>query len=89
MLRIPWPAHKSNNEIFKMIGNKQLLLNVVKQRQVAYFRYIDGQQRLLVEGKLNGKRERGRPRTLWMDNIKEWTKLSYVDCVRKADDRES
>ena len=24
-----------------------------------------------------------------MDNIKEWTHLSYVDCVRKADDRES
>ena len=41
-----------------------------------------------VEGKLNGKRGRDRPRTLWMDNIKEWTKLSYVDCVRKADDRE-
>jgi len=40
-------------------------------------------------GKLNGKRGRGRPRTLWVDNIKEWTKLSYVDCVRKVDNRES
>ena len=40
MFRIPWTAYKSNNEIFTMIGNKQLLLNIVKQRQVAYFRHV-------------------------------------------------
>ena len=92
MLKISWTAHKSNNEIFTMIGNKQLLLTIVKQRQVASFGYIirrDGLQRLLVERKLNGKRGRGRPRTLWIDNIKKWTKLSYADCARKADDGES
>ena len=92
MLRIPWTAQNSNNDIFTMIGNKQLLLNIVKQEQAAYFGYMirrDGLQRLFVDGKQNGKRGRGRPRTFWMDNIKEWTKLSYLDCVRKADDRES
>ena len=92
MLRIPWTARKANNEILTMIGSRQLLLTIVKQRQVAYFGHIirrDGLERLLVEGRLNGKRGRGRPRSLWMDNIKEWTKLSYVDCVRKADDRDS
>ena len=75
-----------------MIGNKQLLLNIVKQRQVAYFEHIirrDGLQRLLVEGKLNVNRGRGRPRALWIDNIEEWTKLSCIDCAGKADDRES
>ena len=44
----------SNKEQFTMIGNKQLLLNIVKQRQVAYLGQIilkDGLQRLLVEGK--------------------------------------
>ena len=25
-------------------------------------------------GRINGRRGRGRPRTMWMDNIKEWTK---------------
>ena len=81
MLRIPWTAHMSNKEQFTMIGNKQLLLNIVKQRQVAYLGQIipkDGLQRLLVEGKLNRKSGRGRPRALWMDNIKDWTKLSYT-----------
>ena len=75
-----------------MIDNKQLLLNMVKKRQVAYFGHIirkDRLQRILIVGTLNGKRGKERPRTLWMDNIKEWTKLSYVDYVRKADNRES
>ena len=61
MLRIPFTAHKSNNEFFTMRGNRQLLLLIVKQRQVEWFGHVirgDGLERLLVEGKLNGKSER-------------------------------
>ena len=25
---------------------------------------------------------------MWTDNIKEWTKISYNDCIRVAQDRE-
>ena len=81
ILRIPWTAHMSNKEQFTMIGNKQLLLNIVKQRQVAYLGHIipkDGPQGLLEEGQLNRKSGRERSRALWMENIKEWTKLSYT-----------
>ena len=56
-----------------------------------YFGHIirgDGIQRLLMEGRINGRRGRGRPRTMWTDNIKEWTKMSYNDCIRVAQDRE-
>ena len=91
MLRILWTAHMTNTEILTM-NSAHLLLNIVKQRQVACCGHTiprDGLQRLLVEGKLNGKRWRERPRTSWMDNVKEWTHLSSVDCVKKADDRES
>ena len=41
-----------------------------------------------MEGRINGRRGRGRPRTMWTDNIKEWTKISYNDCIRVAQDRE-
>ena len=30
----------------------------------------------------------GGPRIMWTDNIKEWTKISYNDCIRVAQDRE-
>ena len=41
-----------------------------------------------LEGKIEGKRGKGRPRVQWMDNIKDWMNLNYCDCVRLANNRE-
>ena len=43
--------------------------------------------RVLLEGKINGKRERGRPRASWVNNIIKWAGLSYPDVIRTAQDR--
>ena len=44
--------------------------------------------KLLLEGKIEGKRERGRPRFTLIKNIKEWLEYTYNGCVgRKAKDR--
>ena len=39
-------------------------------------------QTTLLNGRVNGKRGRGRPRTPWTSNIKEWTGKGYIDAVR-------
>ena len=91
MLRISWKEHKTNGEVLHKMKTKRLLSNTIKKRKYQYFGHIirgDGIQRLLMEGRINGRRGRGRPRTMWTDNIKEWTKLSYNDCIRVARDRE-
>ena len=70
---------------------KRSLLNTIKKRKWQYFGHIkrgNGVQRLLMEGRINGKRGRGRPRQMWTDNITEWTKISYNDYIRVAQDRE-
>ena len=38
--------------------------------------------------KINCRRGRGRPRSMWTDNIKGWTKISYNDRIRVAQDQE-
>ncbi|GFR59096.1 endonuclease-reverse transcriptase [Elysia marginata] len=44
---------------------------------------------LSPEGKIEGKRGQGRPRRIWMDDVKEWSGLtSYGDMKRKAENRE-
>ena len=45
----------------------------------------NGFQRVMLEGRFDWKRGRGRPRTQWMDDIKEW--MSYGECVRRAHER--
>ena len=45
-------------------------------------------QSVILEGKLEGKRGKGRPRVQWMDNIKDRMNLNYCDCVRLANNRE-
>ena len=76
MLTISWNEHKSNGEVLHKMKTKRSLLNTIKQRKCQYFGHRirgDGVQRLLMEGRINGKRWRGKPRTMWTDNIKELT----------------
>ena len=44
----------------------------------------------MLEGKINGKRGKGRPRLEWMDNILRWIKVgSYADAKNWARVRDS
>ena len=85
MMRISWTEHKSNEEVLEMIISKSLI--TIKKRNLKYFRHLirqNGIQRLLLEEKIEGKRGCGRPRMMWMDNIKDWTGLKYGECVQRA-----
>jgi len=41
------------------------------------------------QGTVVGECRRGRPHTVWMDNIKTWTGFYVEESIRMADDRES
>ena len=67
MLRISWKEHKTNAEVLHKMKTKRSLLSTIKIRECQYFgRTIrgNGVQRLLMEGRINGRRGRGRPRTM-------------------------
>ena len=66
MGRISWKDRITNNEVLVKLGTERNLLKSVKQRQLRYYGNIKRQNGLLthaIEGKLEGKRPRGRPRT--------------------------
>ena len=91
MLRLSYTKHKTNEEVLDMLSTeKQLMSNIVK-RKFQYFDHLIRQnelQRQLLEGKINGKRSKGRPKIKWMDNLKKWTGKSYGNLIRIAEDRE-
>ena len=65
MLRLPCTKHKTNEEVIDMLSTeKQLLSNIVNEK-CQYFGHLirrNELQRQLLEGKIKGKRSRGRSR---------------------------
>ena len=73
------------------IQSQRVLTKTIKERKLQYFGHLVRQgdlQRKLVEAKVTGKRGRGRPKTSWTDNIKNWTGLSYCEAVAMAQNRQ-
>ena len=76
LLKIPWTDYKTNKEVLQLAGTERSLTRIVKERKLKYFGHVAREQswqRLFMEGTMNGKRGRGRPRRKWADDIKEWT----------------
>jgi len=45
---------------------------------------------VILEGKIRGKRAKGRPKRMWFDDVRQWTMLKdYTDVKRNAEDREA
>ena len=41
----------------------------------------------IMHGKEEGKRNRGRPRTIYIDDIRDWTGMDLTKEVRRTEDR--
>ena len=91
MKRISWRDRITNDEVLKKVSAKRYVMSAIKLRKIAYFGHMvrrDNIQRVLLEGKIEGTRCRGRPRIEWTDNIKEWTKINhYNEMVVTAQNR--
>ena len=66
MLRISYTSHTTKEEVLKRVNGKGLSLEKnMNMRKVQYFGHLirkDEIQKSLLEGKVCGKRPRGRPR---------------------------
>ncbi|RUS72979.1 hypothetical protein EGW08_019262 [Elysia chlorotica] len=79
MNRISWKDKVTNKEVLDKVGmQKPELLQLVQRRKLAYYGHIRrhcGIQKRVVEGKVEGKRGRGRKRQSWLANIQETSQL--------------
>ena len=61
-----------NEEVLRFAGTSRSLFDTVQTRKISFFRRImrhDSLHRDLIEGMIEGKRGRGRPRMQRSDNI--------------------
>ena len=89
-LRIPWVERVTNKEVLKIIPlNKCQLLSIVKKSKLSYFGHLkrhDVLERIFLEGRMEGRRGRGRPRRRWTQYISDWMETTVTCAGRKADD---
>lgn len=89
-LQINGTARRTNDSVLAEMGTERLLVETVKKRKLQFFGHVIRAQNLtthLLEGRIDGRRSRGRPRRRWGDDIKEWSGQSLAQCTRMARDR--
>ena len=71
-MRVPWAARRSNQSILKISPGcslEGLMLKLKLQYFDHLMRRADSLEKILMLGKIEGRRRRGRQRMRWLDDI--------------------
>ena len=72
-MRVPWTARRSNQSILKEISPECSLEGMMLKLKLQYFGHLmpraDSFEKILMLGKSEGRRRRGRQRMRWLDGI--------------------
>lgn len=88
MLRIPWTDRVTNAEVLERAEVDRELLNIVKKRKAEYLgHFLRGEKyellRLILNGRIDGKRGRGRKKLSWLRNLRQWSGIYDVGTLLK------
>jgi len=85
---VSWKDKKTNEEILAMVGEERgLLQSILKKKKNGIGHAVRGNSLLeiVIEGRMVGKKPRGRPRMDIIDDLKEGC---YAELKRRTEDRE-
>ena len=78
MMKISWISKISNNRVLDMARTQRILMTNIMRRKARYCGHMTRHSdflNLLLEGKIEGTRARGRQRRTWLDDLCDWTKI--------------
>lgn len=92
MLRIPWTERRTNVSIINELNITNRLSCKIRLKQLKYFGHImrkspDNMERLIIQGKVEGRRPRGRSPTRWIDQITTSCSKPMHDVIEMTKDR--
>src|SRR5580698_4617377 len=89
MQKVSWKDKKTNEEILSLVVQERCLMKTIIKRKKDWIGHVVRGDNLLkgvLEGRMEGKKPRGRPGMGMIDDLKEG---SYTEMKRRSDDRET
>ena len=90
-MRVPWTARRSNQSILKEISPEYALEGL--RLNLQYFGYMmqraDSLEKILMLGKVKGRRRRGRQTMRWLNGVTDSTDMSLGKLRELVKDRKA